>query len=138
MYFGRLEDLRIDADLTQQQVADILNCKREVYRRYEKGIRELPLSYAIILAEYYSVTIDYIVGLSDKKSCKYHIQNPIQFMLSIIIIQYYFFIFLKKNKFSFINCDNSFAILASNLNLFSYSHLWKTKDLYLILQFKVK
>lgn len=57
----------MDADLTQQQVADILNCKREVYRRYEKGIRELPLSYAIILAKYYSVTIDYIVGLSDKK-----------------------------------------------------------------------
>ena len=67
MYFRRLEDLRIDVDLTQQQVADILNCKREVYRRYEKGIRELPLSYAIILAKYYSVTIDYIVGLSDKK-----------------------------------------------------------------------
>ena len=67
LYFRRLEDLRVDADLTQQQVADILNCKREVYRRYEKGIRELPLSYAIILAKYYNVTIDYLVGLSDKK-----------------------------------------------------------------------
>lgn len=67
MYFKRLEDLRIDADLTQQQVADILNCKREVYRRYEKGIRELPLSYAIILAEYYSVSLDYLVGISDIK-----------------------------------------------------------------------
>lgn len=50
MYWQRIEDLRIDHDLTQQEVADILNCKREVYRRYEKGIRELPLSYAIILA----------------------------------------------------------------------------------------
>jgi len=67
MFFQRLEDLRIDNDLTQSQVADILNCKREVYRRYEKGIRELPLSYAIILAQYYSVTIDYLVGLTDKK-----------------------------------------------------------------------
>lgn len=65
MYFPRLEDLRIDADLTQEQVAKILNCQREVYRRYEKGIRELPLSYAIILARYYSVSIDYLVGLSD-------------------------------------------------------------------------
>ena len=36
LYFRRLEDLRVDADLTQQQVADILNCKREVYRRYKK------------------------------------------------------------------------------------------------------
>ena len=67
MYFHRLEDLRVDADLTQSQVAEILNCHREVYRRYEKGIRELPLSYAIILARYYSVSVDYLVGLSDKK-----------------------------------------------------------------------
>lgn len=67
MYLQRLEDLRVDADLTQQDVADILNCQREVYRRYEKGIRELPLSYAIILAKYYSVSLDYLVGLSDKK-----------------------------------------------------------------------
>ena len=49
MYWKRIESLRIDHDLTQQQVADILHCQREVYRRYEKGIRELPLSYAIIL-----------------------------------------------------------------------------------------
>lgn len=68
MHWQRIEDLRIDHDLTQQQVADILNCKREVYRRYEKGIRELPLSYAIVLAQYYHVTLDYLVGLSDNKS----------------------------------------------------------------------
>lgn len=67
MYFRRIEDLRIDHDLTQQAVADILHCKREVYRRYEKGIRELPLSYAIVLADYYGVTIDYLVGRSDKQ-----------------------------------------------------------------------
>ena len=67
MYFKRLEDLRIDADLTQQEVADILHCKREVYRRYEKGIRELPLSYAIQLADFYSVSLDYLVGISNIK-----------------------------------------------------------------------
>lgn len=67
MFFQRLEDLRVDADLTQSQVAEILNCQREVYRRYEKGIRELPLSYAIILAQYYSVSLDYLVGLTDIK-----------------------------------------------------------------------
>lgn len=67
MYFQRLEDLRIDADLTQQQIADILNCKREVYRRYEKGIRELPLSYAIKLADFYAVSLDYLVGISNTK-----------------------------------------------------------------------
>lgn len=63
--FQRLEDLRIDNDMTQQQVADVLHCPREVYRRYEKGIRELPLSYAIILAKYYRVSLDYLTGLTD-------------------------------------------------------------------------
>lgn len=65
MFFERVANLRIDNDMTQQQVANLLNCKREVYRRYEKGIRELPLSYAIILAKYYGVSLDYLVGLSN-------------------------------------------------------------------------
>lgn len=68
MRWQRIEDLRIDHDLTQQQVADILHCSSEVYRRYEKGIRELPLSYAITLAKYYNVSLDYLTGLSDKES----------------------------------------------------------------------
>ncbi len=67
MHWERIESLRIDHDLTQQDVADILHCQREVYRRYEKGTRELPLSYAIILAKYYNVSIDYMVGLTNKK-----------------------------------------------------------------------
>lgn len=67
MYFKRLEDLRIDHDLTQQEVADILHCKREVYRRYEKGIREIPISYAIHLATYYKVSLDYLCGLTNTK-----------------------------------------------------------------------
>lgn len=67
MKWQRIEDLRINHDLTQQQVADILVCKREVYRRYEKGTREISLSYAIKLAQHYDVTLDNLVGLSDKK-----------------------------------------------------------------------
>ena len=65
MRWQRIEDLRIDHDLTQQDIADVLFCKREVYRRYEKGLRELPLSYAIKLVQYYKVSLDYLVGLSD-------------------------------------------------------------------------
>lgn len=51
MVFSRLENLRIDADKTQQEIADVLNCKREVYRRYEKGIYEIPVWALIRLAE---------------------------------------------------------------------------------------
>lgn len=65
MYFQRISVLRQNHDLTQQQVADILHCKREVYRRYEKGIREIPVSYAITLAQYYHVSLDYLLGLKD-------------------------------------------------------------------------
>ncbi len=67
-YTNRIENLRIDADKTQQQIADILVCQREVYRRYEKGERELPLWAAIKLAEYYDVSLDYLVGLTAKRS----------------------------------------------------------------------
>lgn len=66
-YTKRLEDLRIDADKTQQQIADILVCQREVYRRYEKGERELPLWAAIKLAEYYNVSLDYLLGLTKER-----------------------------------------------------------------------
>lgn len=67
MFFKRIGDLRQDNDMTQQQVADFLHCQREVYRRYEKGIREIPVSYVIKLADYYDVSVDYLLGLSDKK-----------------------------------------------------------------------
>ena len=67
MMWPRIQDLRIDHDLTQRQVAEILNCQREVYRRYEKGTREIPLSYAIILADYYNVSLDYLVGRSNNR-----------------------------------------------------------------------
>lgn len=67
MYFQRLEDLRIDADKTQEEIAAVLNCQREVYRRYEKGIHEIPVWAVIKLAEYYQVSTDYILGLTDKK-----------------------------------------------------------------------
>ena len=62
MYFKRLEELRIDHDLTQQEVADLLGCQREVYRRYEKGTRTIPADFLIRLADYYHVSVDYILG----------------------------------------------------------------------------
>lgn len=65
MYFKRMEDLRIDHDLTQQDVADILHIQREVYRRYEKGTRTIPVEFLIQLADYYQTSIDYLVGLTE-------------------------------------------------------------------------
>lgn len=67
MQFERLEALRIDNDLTQKNVADILHMQREVYRRYEKGTRTIPVECLITLAEYYGTSIDYLLGLTSQK-----------------------------------------------------------------------
>lgn len=67
MFFQRLEDLRIDADKTQEEIASVLNCKREVYRRYEKGIHEIPAWAVIRLAKFYQTSTDYIFGLTDTR-----------------------------------------------------------------------
>lgn len=65
MFFKRLEDLRIDADKTQEEIANVLDCKREVYRRYEKGIHEIPAWAVVKLAKYYQTSSDYILGLTN-------------------------------------------------------------------------
>ena len=67
MYFRRLEDLRVDADKTQEDIAQFLSCKREVYRRYEKGTYELPVWALIKLAGLYRVSADYILGLTNQR-----------------------------------------------------------------------
>lgn len=67
MTFDRIEALRVDNDKTQQEIADLLNCQRQVYRRYEKGEREIPVWAVIKLAEYYNCSVDYLLGLSDTK-----------------------------------------------------------------------
>lgn len=67
MHFPRIEDLRVDHDLTQAQIAKVLDCNREVYRRYEKGDREIPVWALIRLAEYYNCSVDYLLGISNIK-----------------------------------------------------------------------
>ena len=54
--------------MTQQQIADLLHIQREVYRRYEKGTRTIPVEYLIQLADFYHTSLDYLVGRSDKKN----------------------------------------------------------------------
>ena len=60
--YRRVRDLREDHDKTQKEIAAVLNMQLTVYQRYERGERELPLWAAIKLADYYQVTLDYLVG----------------------------------------------------------------------------
>jgi len=65
----RIRDLREDNDLTQQQIADYLMCDQSLYSKYERGERELPLPYAARLADYYGVSVDYLL-------CRTAIKQP--------------------------------------------------------------
>lgn len=67
MVFQRLEDLRVDSDLRQRDVAEYLHMHLEVYRRYEKGVREIPVWAVIKLAEFYNTSTDYILGRTNKR-----------------------------------------------------------------------
>ncbi len=58
----RLRDLREDNDITQNQIALILNVKQNTYSQYENGKREVPIDVLWKLADYYNVSIDYLVG----------------------------------------------------------------------------
>lgn len=60
--YPRVRDLREDHDKTQKQIAEMLHMQLTVYQRYERGEREIPLWAAIKLADYYGVTLDYLVG----------------------------------------------------------------------------
>lgn len=61
----RIRDLREDRDLTQKQIAEYLLCDQSLYSKYERGERPLPLEYAVKLAQFYQVSVDYLVGLTD-------------------------------------------------------------------------
>lgn len=64
---SRFRDLREDNDLTQQQVAAMLNCSQVSYSHYEIGRRDIPLEYLVKLASFYDVSTDYILGLTEIK-----------------------------------------------------------------------
>ena len=59
---SKIKDFRIDNDLTQEDIARILNCSQRAYSHYENGDREMPLELLIKLADYYNVSLDTLVG----------------------------------------------------------------------------
>ena len=67
MIYQRIRDLREDNDLTQKKVAEYLLCDQSLYSKYERGERAVPLQIIVELADLYQVSIDYLVGRSDKK-----------------------------------------------------------------------
>ena len=71
MKYQRLEDMRIDSDLTIKELSAILECHRDVYSRYEKVIREIPVDFLIRLAKLYNCSTDYLLGISNDRNRKF-------------------------------------------------------------------
>ncbi len=67
MKLRRIRDLREDNDLTQTDIAKILNVTQRTYSRYENGERSLPLDQLIKLVEYYNTSVDYLLNRTDRK-----------------------------------------------------------------------
>lgn len=60
--YQKIRDLREDADLKQRQIAEYLNCSQRAYCGYELGQRDIPTEVLIKLANFYNVSIDYLLG----------------------------------------------------------------------------
>ena len=67
-YKERIRNLREDNDYTQSYIASILNVGQRTYADYELGKTRIPVDSLIMLAKLYDVSMDYICGLTDKKS----------------------------------------------------------------------
>ena len=63
----RAKNLREDLDLTQDEVAQLLNVSRATVNRYENDRYDMKLTYAIELAKVYNVSLDYIAGLTNER-----------------------------------------------------------------------
>ena len=65
--YPRIRNLREDSDLTQQQVGKAINVPQRTYAYYESGQRMVPPHVLCALADYYKVSVDFILGRTDKK-----------------------------------------------------------------------
>ena len=63
--YKRIRDLREDKDLSQSQLASILNISQSTYSRYESGYLDVPSEVLISLSKFYNVSVDYILGQKD-------------------------------------------------------------------------
>lgn len=65
-HYERIKNLREDNDLTQKDIAELLQTSQQQVSKWEKGIQMMGIDKYIILAKYYNVSLDYLTGLIDK------------------------------------------------------------------------
>lgn len=65
--YERIRGLREDADLTQEKIGQAINVPQRTYAYYESGQRMIPPQVLCALADYYGVSVDYILGRTNNK-----------------------------------------------------------------------
>ena len=69
MKFENIRNLRVDKDLTLKQVAGHINIAQNTLSQYETGVRSIPADILIKLADYYNVSVDYLLGRTPVSGC---------------------------------------------------------------------
>lgn len=64
-HYPRIRNLREDNDMTQTQMGRILSCSQRVYSNYERGDIDIPTAVLIKLADFYNVSVDFLLGRTD-------------------------------------------------------------------------
>ena len=75
---NRLKEIREDRDLTQFDIAKVLNMSRSGYSQYETGVNDIPTKVLKELAYYYNVSVDYLLYMTDDRNCHTKIQRKSQ------------------------------------------------------------
>lgn len=65
--YPRIRDLREDRDLTQAQVGEAIHIPQRTYAYYESGQRMIPPHVLCALADFYDVSVDYLLGRTRNK-----------------------------------------------------------------------
>ncbi|HIS55747.1 MAG: helix-turn-helix domain-containing protein [Lachnospiraceae bacterium] len=97
----RIRQLRLENGLSAEYISHLLYVSRQAYSNYENGIRQIPHESLLILADYYSVSLDYLYGrtsngllvshlekMEQLLLCKFHTLDPPMKLLLIQIMEY--------------------------------------------------
>ena len=68
MKFENIRSLRIDRGLTQKQIAQLLDISQNTYSQYEIGVLNYPVDALLKLADFYEVSVDYLLGRTNVKT----------------------------------------------------------------------
>lgn len=67
MIYERIRNLREDLDMTQTEIANVLNISQRSYSRYENDERSIPIEVLSDLADFHETSVDYLIGRTDVK-----------------------------------------------------------------------